>query len=73
MFPINGSFYIPMFYYNPQSILLSNPQILYPNMNNFSINKTYSNSNIIYNPCAPIEREIQKELDNSELYIPVKN
>ncbi len=73
MFPVNGAFYIPVFYYTPQPYLVPNPPFLCPEMNIFTKTQNSFDSATSLNVTTQIERKADKENDNIELYIPVKN
>ena len=73
MFPINAAFYIPMFYYAPQTYIIPNPQFLYSDMNIFTKTETSFDSLTSLTISTQIERKDDRENDNSELYVPVKN
>ena len=73
MFPINGAFYIPVFYYTPQPYLVPNSQFLCPEMNIFAKTQNSLDFATSLSVTTQIERKGDKENENSELYIPVKN
>jgi hypothetical protein len=73
MFPVNGAFYIPVFYFTPQPYLVPNSPFLCPEMNIFTKTQNSFDSATSLSVITQIERKAIKEKDNSELYIPVKN